>query len=289
MPSRWHRSKDCDAWIMGVLNCTPDSFSDGGAFLDNKGINVEAAVSHGLEMWKQGATIIDVGGESTRPGATAVSLQEELTRVIPVIRELVALGCTVSVDTTKAEVMRRAMHAGATLINDVSALGYDAESLQVAVDTGADVCLMHMQGKPEKMQEKPEYHDVIQEVSNFFEQRIEACLQAGVHVSSIVLDPGIGFGKRLSDNISLIRSVGYFKGKFNMPLLLGVSRKSFLGLLTGCPVEDRELETAVAGAIGIAYGADMLRVHDVALQGRAVRAASALTDPVAGQSHQNRE
>jgi len=281
MPSRWQRSKDGDAWIMGVLNCTPDSFSDGGVFLDNKGINVEAAVSHGLEMWKQGAAIIDVGGESTRPGATAVSLQEELTRVIPVIRELVKLGCAVSVDTTKAEVMRRAMHAGASFINDVSALRYDVESLQVAADTGADVCLMHMQGKPETMQLQPEYHDVIEEVSYFFEQRIEACLQAGVHVSSIVLDPGIGFGKRLSDNVSLIRSIGYFKDKFNMPILLGVSRKSFLGLLTGCPVEDRELETAVAGAIGIAYGADMLRVHDVALQGRAVRAASALTDPAA--------
>jgi len=281
MPSRWQRSKDGGVWIMGVLNCTPDSFSDGGVFLDNEGMNVEAAVSHGLEMWKQGAAIIDVGGESTRPGAIAVSLQEELARVIPVVRELSQLGCTVSVDTTKAEVMRQAMHAGATMINDVSALGSDAESLRVAADTGADVCLMHMQGKPETMQLKPEYHNVIEEVSNFFEQRIEVCLQAGVHLSSIVLDPGIGFGKRLSDNVSLIRSIGYFKRKFNMPLLLGVSRKSFLGLLTGCPVEDRELETAVAGAVGIAYGADMLRVHDVALQGRAIRVASALADPAA--------
>ncbi|MDQ6999946.1 MAG: dihydropteroate synthase [Mariprofundus sp.] len=281
MASRWQRLKDGDAWIMGVLNCTPDSFSDGGVFLDSAGMNVEAAVNHGLEMWKQGAAIIDVGGESTRPGATAVSLQEELARVIPVVRELSQLGCTVSVDTTKAEVMRQAMHAGATLINDVSALGQDAESLQVAVDTGADVCLMHMQGKPETMQLKPEYHDVIEEVSNFFEQRIEVCLQAGVHLSSIVLDPGIGFGKRLSDNVSLIRSIGYFKGKFNMPILLGVSRKSFLGLLTGCPVEDRELETAVAGAVAVAYGADILRVHDVALQSRAIRTASALTGPAA--------
>jgi len=277
MPSRWQRPKDGDVLMMGVLNCTPDSFSDGGTFLDHQGIHVEAAVSHGLKMWKQGADIIDIGGESTRPGATMVSLNEELARVIPVIRELVSSGCTVSVDTMKAEVMKQAMRAGATMINDVSALGHDIESLRVVADTGADVCLMHMQGKPETMQQRPEYDDVIQEVSDFFEQRIESCLKAGVQASSIVLDPGIGFGKRLSDNLSLIRAVGYFRNVFNMPVLLGVSRKSFLGQLTGCPLDDRELETAVAGAVGIIHGVDMLRVHDVALQKRAIRVASALT------------
>ncbi|MFQ5344690.1 MAG: dihydropteroate synthase [Mariprofundus sp.] len=279
MPSRWQRPKGADAWIMGVLNCTPDSFSDGGLFLNGTTAHIKTAVTHGLNLQKQGAALIDVGGESTRPGATPVPLQEELARVIPVIRELTRLGCTVSVDTMKAEVMRQAMLAGASMINDISALGHDRESLHVVADTGADVCLMHMQGKPETMQQKPEYDNVIREVSVFFEQRIEACTKAGIPMSSIVLDPGIGFGKRLHDNLSLIRSIGYFKRTFKLPVLLGASRKSFLGQLTGSPVENREIETAVAGSIGIAHGADILRVHDVALQKRAIRVASALSGP----------
>ncbi|MFQ5518493.1 MAG: dihydropteroate synthase [Mariprofundus sp.] len=256
---------------MGVLNCTPDSFSDGGHYVD-----VEAAVAHGLEMARQGAAIIDVGGESTRPGAKPVSLQEELDRVIPVIRELVRQGCTVSVDTMKAEVMSQAMLAGASLINDVSALRHESNSLNIAADTGADVCLMHMLGSPENMQQQPEYDDVVREVADFFEQRIEHCLRAGIQESSIVLDPGIGFGKRLQDNLALIRAVSGFKKIFSMPVLLGLSRKSFLGQLTGSPVSDHEFESAVAGGIGIVHGADLLRVHDVALQRRAIQVASAL-------------
>jgi len=276
MPSRWQRpvndDRPGDAWIMGVLNCTPDSFSDGGAFSDS-----DAAVAHGLAMHEQGAAIIDVGGESTRPGAAPVPLLEELARVIAVIRALVMQGCTVSVDTMKAEVMRQAIKAGACMVNDVSALRHDAESLSIVADGGADVCLMHMHGTPETMQQQPEYKDVVQAVGDFFTQRIEACLQAGVRRNSIILDPGIGFGKRLQDNLALIRAVSHFKTTFNMPVLLGVSRKSFLGQLTGASVEEREIETAVAGAMGIAYGADMLRVHDVAQQRRAIRIASALS------------
>ncbi|OIO74244.1 MAG: dihydropteroate synthase [Zetaproteobacteria bacterium CG1_02_53_45] len=276
MRSRWFRPRSADnrgdVWIMGVLNCTPDSFSDGGSF-----INVEAAVSHGLAMWKQGARLIDVGGESTRPGAAQVPLAEELERVIPVVRQLTGLGCAVSIDTMKAEVMRQAIAAGAVMVNDVSALDHEPESLAVVAQSGVDVCLMHMQGNPQTMQQRPQYDHVVDEVAAFFTERIELALAAGIKQSSILLDPGIGFGKRLEDNLTLIRSLDVFKTRFGMPVLLGVSRKSFLGLLTGCGVEDREIETAVAGAIGIAHGADILRVHDVEVQQRAIRVASALT------------
>jgi len=285
MPSRWQRplTKDGsgDVWIMGVLNCTPDSFSDGGEFFDS-----DSAVAHGLEMHGQGAAIIDVGGESTRPGASPVPVQEELARVIPVIRALATHGCTVSIDSMKAAVIHQAIEAGASIINDVSALSHDAESLSVVANAGVDVCLMHMQGTPETMQQQPKYKDVVQAVSDFFARRIEACLQAGIQASSIILDPGIGFGKRLEDNLALIQAIPRFKINFNMPVLLGVSRKSFLGQLTGAAVEDRELETAVAGAMAIAYGADILRIHDVMQQKRAIRVASALSCFSARKNHE---
>ncbi len=271
MGLRWQRPADSDVWIMGVLNCTPDSFSDGGRFFD-----VDAAIAHGIAMQKAGAAIIDVGGESTRPGSKRVPLDEELARVLPVISALAAQGCTVSVDTMKAEVMRRAIEAGATMVNDVSALGHDDASAGVVAESGVDVCLMHMQGRPETMQEQPQYGDVVEDVIDFFARRIDACLDAGISKSSILLDPGIGFGKRLEDNLALIRALPRFAARFELPLLLGLSRKSFLGQLTGAPVEDREIETAVAGAMAIAYGADILRVHDVELQQRAVRVASRL-------------
>jgi dihydropteroate synthase len=177
----------------------------------------------------------------------------------------------------KAEVMRQSIRAGACLINDVSALRHDPESMAVVAETGADVCLMHMQGTPEMMQQQPKYDDVVSEVMAFFEARIKECLRAGVAASSILLDPGIGFGKRLQDNIDLICAIGDIKRQFGMPVLLGVSRKSFLGMLTGADAENREIETAVANTIGIAHGADMLRVHDVEQQKRAVHVASALT------------
>jgi dihydropteroate synthase len=272
MVSGWHRPDNGDAWIMGVLNCTPDSFSDGGCY-----INTEMAVAHGLSMFSSGAAIIDAGGESTRPGAKPVTVDEELCRVIPVVRGLVQQGCRVSIDTMKAEVMQQAIKAGASLVNDVSALRHDPESLDVVADHGVDVCLMHMQGRPEDMQQQPKYDNVVVDVMRFFEQRIEVCLSANISESAILLDPGIGFGKRLQDNLALIHGIGEIKKRFSMPVLLGVSRKSFLGLLTHSPVDDRELETAVAGGFGIAAGADMLRVHDVDLQGRAIRVASALS------------
>jgi len=271
MRSRWHRPENGDAWMMGVLNCTPDSFSDGGLHA-----GVESAVRHGLELREQGAHLVDVGGESTRPGAASVSLKDELERVVPVVRALAEQGAAVSIDTMKAEVMRQAIAAGACMVNDVSALSHDAESLKIVADAHVDVCLMHMQGSPETMQQQPQYDDVLSEVLRFFEQRIKACMAAGIAESSILLDPGIGFGKRLEDNLALIRGIGMIKKSFAMPVLLGLSRKSFLGMLTGSAVDDREIETAAANAVGIVAGADMLRVHDVALQKRAARVASAL-------------
>lgn len=274
MSSRWHRPEHGNVRMMGVLNCTPDSFSDGGDYID-----VDAAVRHGLSMQQAGAAIVDVGGESTRPGAVAVSEREELARVIPVVRALSLAGCPVSLDTMKAEVMRQGIAAGATLVNDVSALCFDADSMAVVAGAGVDVCLMHMQGKPDAMQNAPHYVDVVDEVCAFFEERVSACIEAGIDESALLLDPGIGFGKRLEDNLALIRNLDVIRQRFGMPVLLGVSRKSFLGQLTGSDVSDRELETAVAGAMGIACGADILRVHDVGLQKRAVQVASAISQP----------
>jgi len=277
MKSRWFRpqcnhTESDHVWIMGVLNCTPDSFSDGGSYL-----NLESAIDHAQAMCAQGAAIIDVGGESTRPGSDAVPLEKELARVIPVTSALAKQGHYISVDTMKAAVMSQAIEAGASMINDVSALTHDTDSLHLVADSGVDVCLMHMQGKPKSMQQQPEYVDVLQQVTDFFSRRIDVCLQAGIRESSIILDPGIGFGKRLEDNLALIQGIKNLKQTFNLPVLLGVSRKSFLGQITNCEVNDREIETAVAGAMGISYGADILRVHDVALQRRAVQVASAIT------------
>jgi len=273
VPSKWQRQAGQPAWVMGVLNCTPDSFSDGGHFLD-----VEAAIEHGLAMRDAGATIIDVGGESTRPGAIEVTEDEELRRVLPVIEGLLSGGCEVSCDTRHAMVMRRAVELGACMINDVSALLFDNHSLTVAADSGVDVCLMHMQGTPETMQCAPRYDDVLSDVVAFFDGCLERCMKAGMQESSLLLDPGIGFGKRLEDNLCLIANVDVLKEHFGLPILLGVSRKSFLGALTGSTVDERELETAVAGGIGIFQGVDGVRVHDVAAQRRACQVASGLLD-----------
>ena len=248
------------AWVMGVLNCTPDSFSDGQPMWD-----VDNHVRQAKLMLTQGAHLIDVGGESTRPDASPVTLEDELKRVIPVIQAL-PKGTHISIDTMKAEVMRQAIAAGATMVNDVSALTADEESMNVVAKSGVDVCLMHMKGTPDTMQKNPEYQDVVGEVVSFFEQRIEACLSVGIQKSSIILDPGIGFGKRLEDNLQLIVNIQRLKDRFGLPVLLGTSRKSFLGLMTDSGVEDREVETAVSSAIGIFCGADMIRVHDCNIQ-----------------------
>ncbi|MGB0894437.1 MAG: dihydropteroate synthase [Parashewanella sp.] len=242
---------------MGILNATPDSFSDGGQFN-----TFDTAMKHAQAMIEQGAQIIDVGGESTRPGAPDVSLKQELSRVIPVVESLSKKDVWISIDTSKAEVMRQAVAAGAHLINDVRAL-QEPDALAVAASLDVPVCLMHMQGTPRTMQENPEYHDVVEDISQFFEQRIQACIAAGIKRENLILDPGFGFGKTLQNNIEILAKFAEFK-RFNLPLLSGLSRKSMFAHLLNRDVEHR-LAGSLAGAmISAQNGAQIIRVHDVA-------------------------
>jgi dihydropteroate synthase len=243
--------------VMGVLNVTSDSFSDGGRFLD-----VEAAVAHGAALAAEGAALIDVGGESTRPGAEPVGVQEELDRVVPVIEALVArVDALVSVDTMKPEVMREAVRAGARLINDVQALRAPG-ALEAAAASGAAVCLMHMQGTPRTMQEHPRYTDVVREVGQFLEQRAQACIAAGIPAGRICIDPGFGFGKGLEHNLQLLAGLPAFTtGPF--PVLVGLSRKSMLAKLIGRPVQERLPGSLALATIAALNGARIVRAHDV--------------------------
>lgn len=243
---------------MGVLNVTPDSFSDGGRYLD-----LEAAVERGVGMVAEGAAIVDVGGESTRPGAGAVSPAEELERVIPVIERLAArISVPISVDTSKPEVMRAAIAAGASLVNDVRALG-EPGALAAVASTGAAVCLMHMQGEPRTMQQAPRYADVVGEVTAFLVARIDVCVAAGIDRGRIVVDPGFGFGKRLEDNLALARALPELSKL--APVLVGFSRKSMIGAMTGRAATADRLAGSVGAALWAArQGAAILRVHDVA-------------------------
>jgi len=255
--------------VMGILNVTPDSFSDGGCFVD-----LARAVEHGLAMVAAGADIIDVGGESTRPGAQAVSEADEIDRVIPVIAALVAAGIPVSVDTSKAAVISAALSAGASMINDVRALQEPGALLAAASGTAA-ICLMHMQGAPRTMQHDPQYTDVVREVRDFLSSRVEACVEAGVARERIAIDPGIGFGKRLEHNLALLAALPELQ-QLELPVLIGVSRKSMLSKLLGRGVEQR-----LAGSVAIATAASLagvgiLRVHDVAETVDAIRVAVAL-------------
>jgi dihydropteroate synthase len=243
---------------MGVLNVTPDSFSDGGRFLAPA-----EAVAHARAMARAGAAIIDIGGESTRPGALPVAAGEELARVLPVLEALVAAGAPpVSVDTTKPEVMRAAADAGAELINDVMALRAPG-ALQAAAASGCAVCLMHMQGEPRTMQQAPRYDDVVTEVYDFLAARVEACLQAGIERARLLVDPGFGFGKSLAHNLALMRHLGRFKS-LGVPLLVGVSRKSMIGGVTGRPVEERLAGGLALATLAAREGAAIIRSHDVA-------------------------
>jgi len=244
--------------VMGVLNVTADSFSDGGRFP-----SPAAAVAHGHAMVAAGAGIIDVGGESTRPGATPVSLQQELDRVLPVIEALRReLDAVISIDTMKPEVMRAAVAAGAGLVNDVQALQAPGAIAAVAAGNAA-VCLMHMQGTPRTMQSAPQYTDVVTEVHDFLKQRAQACWTAGIATERIVLDPGFGFGKTLQHNLSLLARLPQLAaGAY--PLLVGLSRKSMLGTLLGRPVEQRLAGSLALAAIAALHGARIIRTHDVA-------------------------
>ena len=246
--------------IMGVVNVTPDSFSDGGLLRD-----AGAAVAHGMALADSGADILDIGGESTRPGAEPVGLQQELDRVLPVIEGIRAAGCTapVSIDTRKAAVAKAALAAGATMFNDVSALTYDSGSMAVAAGAPS-VCLMHAQGDPRTMQDDPRYSDVLLDVYDFLELRIAAAVAAGIPRSRIVVDPGIGFGKTIDHNLALLRRLSLFHG-LGCAVMLGVSRKRFIGTLSGVAEASRRAHGSVAaGLAGLAQGAQFLRVHDVA-------------------------
>ena len=246
--------------LMGVINVTPDSFSDGGLLADT-----EAAIAHGLALAEAGADILDVGGESTRPGSEPVPLETELGRVMPVVEGLIAAGCRLplSIDTRKAPVVEAALAAGAVMHNDVSALTYDQRSPGVAARAGA-VCLMHAQGDPRTMQENPRYSDVLLDVYDFLEMRIAAAAAAGIPRGRIAIDPGIGFGKNLGHNLALVRRLSLFHG-LGCALLLGVSRKRFIGVLSGVgEARERVAGSIAAGLWGLAQGAQILRVHDVA-------------------------
>jgi len=256
--------------VMGVLNVTPDSFSDGGRFLDP-----DAALEEGLRMAEAGAALIDVGGESTRPGAQGVELAEELRRVIPVLEGLRrASDCILSVDTSKPEVMRAAAAAGAGLINDVRALSAPG-ALAAAAASGCAVCLMHMQGEPRTMQEAPAYTDVVREVREFLAARVAQCRAAGIPAERLALDPGFGFGKNLEHNLTLLRHLGELSCE-GLPLLVGLSRKSMLGKLTQRPGGERLYGSVALAAIAVLNGARIVRAHDVAATLDAVRVAAAV-------------
>ena len=258
--------------VMGILNLTPDSFSDGGRFND-----CDSAVRHALAMVNEGAAIIDIGGESTRPGAQAVTVQQELDRVMPVVEALVAkLPVPVSVDTSKPEVMRAAIGAGAGMINDVMALRSKG-AIEAVSDAGnVAVCLMHMQGEPRTMQKNPHYGDVVSEVRDFLLERARVCEKGGIASSRILLDPGFGFGKMLEHNIALLKNIGQLAGE-GYPLLVGISRKSMIGQLLGeAPVERRLNGSVAAAVIAAMQGASILRVHDVRETVEALKIVEAL-------------
>jgi dihydropteroate synthase len=247
-----------DFAVMGVVNVTPDSFSDGGLYLDAR-----AAIDHALELERAGAAILDVGGESTRPGATPVAEAEELRRVVPVIEGLRAAGCgaQVSIDTSKAAVAAAALTAGATLVNDVTALRADPEMAELVATSGADCCLMHMLGEPRTMQRDPRYGDVVSEVKAFLEERLAFAVARGVAEERVMLDPGIGFGKTTDHNLELLRRLDELVA-IGRPIAIGTSRKSFLGKITARPVEDRIAATIATNVVAYGAGARVFRVHD---------------------------
>ncbi len=259
--------------IMGILNVTPDSFSDGGQFT-----SVESALSHALKLVDDGADIIDVGGESTRPFADPVGLDEELRRVLPVIEEIRKHSrITISIDTMKAEVAARALEAGANIINDVSAFRADPEMVKIAARTDVPIILMHMLGTPSNMQVNPDYDDVIREIHNFFLERIQWLGEHGIARKRLILDPGIGFGKKLVHNLAILKNLSSFND-IGLPVLLAHSRKRFLGEITGVKKEsERDFATAVVAALAVNHRIAMVRVHDVAATRQALSVAEAIS------------
>jgi dihydropteroate synthase len=256
--------------VMGIVNVTPDSFSDGGQFASSN-----LAIAHALKLVDEGAAILDIGGESTRPNATSVSLQQELDRVIPVIEALVSqINIPISIDTYKPAVMQAAIAAGASIVNDVRALQEEG-GLSIVANSNAGVCLMHMQGMPQTMQLNPQYKDVINDVKTFLAARLQASIGAGVPASRILLDPGFGFGKTREHNITMIKQLKSFT-ELGQPLLVGLSRKSILGQMTGNYVDARLYASIAASVISAQKGANILRVHDVKATVEALKVVAAL-------------
>lgn len=264
---------------MGIVNVTPDSFSDGGMFFAAGTPDPESAIAHGMRLLGDGADILDVGGESTRPGADAVDAAAEGERVLPVIEALAAAGAVVSVDTAKAPVARAAIDAGATIVNDVTALA-DPAMARLCAETGVGVVLMHMQGTPRTMQDAPVYTDVVAEVADFLAERATAAVQAGIAPACVAVDPGIGFGKTLEHNLTLLAHLDRIVA-LGYPVVLGTSRKRFLGSIVGVddPAE-RDVATSATTALGIAAGASVIRVHNVVMGLHSARTADAIVRSV---------
>ncbi len=266
--------------VVGVLNLTPDSFSDGGRFAAaGAELDLEVVVEAAAAMEREGAHVIDVGGESTRPGAAAVPVEVEIARTRPVVAALAGqLGIPIAIDTRKSEVAEAALAAGATLVNDVSGLRFDPTLADVAARAGAGLILGHLRGTPETMQDAPHFHDVVAEVTEELRESVDLARSAGVPAAQLVVDPGIGFGKRLEPNLALLAHVGVLRERLGLPVLVGPSRKSFLGEITGDPVAARETATSAACAVAVFAGADAVRVHDVPGAVRAVAVAQALRE-----------
>ena len=255
----WCQDPNRETLVMGILNVTPDSFSDGGLFY-----NTDEAVSHALQLIEDGIDIIDIGGESTRPGAEKISEEEEIQRTIPVVKQIRELSSEIiiSIDTTKPIVAQKAIQYGANIINDISGFSFDNKMIDVVRESKVPVIIMHMQGEPSNMQNNPVYDDLIIDISSFFKSKIKLAIDAGIKKEQIILDPGIGFGKTVSDNFQLINQLNEFC-KLGLPIMIGPSRKSFIGTTLDLPVDDRLEGTAAAVAVGVMNGARIVRVHDV--------------------------
>jgi dihydropteroate synthase len=263
----WCLDPKRETLVMGIVNVTPDSFSDGGKFF-----SPEVAISHASKLITQGADIIDIGGESTRPGAEQVSESEELKRVIPVIEKIRNDNPTIliSIDTTKASVAKHAVEAGADIINDVSGLSFDNNMIGIVKSFNIPVVIMHMKGNPQNMQLNPKYKDIVNEILDFFKMKIKTAIQSGINRSMIILDPGIGFGKTVEHNFELLSRLNEFN-VLELPIMIGPSRKSFIGITLDLPPEDRVEGTAAAVSAGVMNGASIVRVHDVKSMKRVVR------------------
>lgn len=259
MPDLFEEIKNNAPLIMGIVNTTPDSFSDGGDYDDP-----DKALAHGAALLEQGAHILDIGGESTRPNAKTVPVEEEIQRVLPAIKGLKNKASFISIDTRNAQTMEAAIAAGANIINDVSALSHDPQSVHIGAQSNLPVCLMHMKGTPETMQDNPAYEDIIDDLKSYFEERMNFCLRNGIKEENIILDPGIGFGKTLQHNLLILKHLKSFQ-VFGRPILLGVSRKSFIQMIDGEKDPKQRLGGSLAAALHGAFdgGAQIIRVHDV--------------------------